>query len=284
MKNLILKGKTEVDGMKFNHIEGGFGEGKKSMLVKDISEIHQKELKYINEAINNNRKRFKNNIDIIDLKSVDLIDRDFLNDLGFSNSSIANSNNIYILSERGYSKLLKILEDDFAWEQYEKLVDDYFSLREKNSQSLPTMSQTEIIAMMAQNNVEIEKKANKALELAEKADKQINNALDVFTAPPDDNWRDAMNSKMRGMCQSYGLNYPVFYGDIYAELEMLARVNLSTRLTKLRKRMLANGATKTDCKNVTKLEIVERDPKLRPIFEGIVRKYQAKYAIESGVN
>lgn len=130
MNNLILKGKTKIEGMEFHHIEGGFGENKKSMLVKDIAEIHKRELKHINEAINSNIKRFKNGLDIIDLKSVGLIDRVSLNDLGFSNNSIANSKNIYLLSERGYSKLLKILEDDFAWEQYEKIVDGYFNMRQ----------------------------------------------------------------------------------------------------------------------------------------------------------
>lgn len=127
--NVKVNGLVNVDGMKFHDIEGGFGEGKKSMLVKEIANIHGKEFKHINEAINKNRTRFTNNIDIVDLKSVDLIDRDLLKGLGFSNSSIANANNIYLLSERGYSKLLKILEDDFAWEQYDKLVDGYFNMR-----------------------------------------------------------------------------------------------------------------------------------------------------------
>ena len=104
---------------------------KKAILVKEVAEIHGKKLKHINEAINNNRIRFKDDIDIIELKSADLVDRDFLNSLGFSNSSIANANNIYLLSERGYSKLLKILDDDVAWEQYEKLVDDYFNMRKE---------------------------------------------------------------------------------------------------------------------------------------------------------
>lgn len=130
-KELILKGLTEVEGMKFHDIEGGFGENKKSMLVRDIAKIHGKELKHINEAINVNRKRFKNGIDIIDLKStkfeVDLLDHKIYNQ-----NSINRSNNIYLLSERGYSKLLKILEDDFAWEQYEKLVDGYFYMRKEN--------------------------------------------------------------------------------------------------------------------------------------------------------
>jgi len=131
MQNLItVKGTTQVDNMEFADIEGGFGHGKKAMLVKDIARIHDKDLRHVNEAINKNRARFKDGVQIIDLKSVDFVDRDFLNTIGFSNSSIANANNIYILSERGYSVLLKILEDDVAWEQYEKLVDGYFNMRE----------------------------------------------------------------------------------------------------------------------------------------------------------
>lgn len=131
MNNQIIKinGLKQIENMKFHDIEGGFGEGKKAMLVKEIAEIHGRELKVINQAINMNRNRFNENIDIVDLKSVNQIDRDLLNNLGFSNSSIANANNIYLLSERGYSKLLKILEDDVAWEQYEKLVDGYFNMR-----------------------------------------------------------------------------------------------------------------------------------------------------------
>lgn len=129
--NVKVNGLVNVEGMKFHDIEGGFGEGKKAMLVKEIAEIHGRELKVINQSINMNRERFKDGIDIVDLKSVNQIDRDLLNGLGFSNSSIANANNIYLLSERGYSKLLKILEDDFAWEQYEKLVDGYFNMREQ---------------------------------------------------------------------------------------------------------------------------------------------------------
>ena len=129
MNTLKILGKQNVEGFEFVGIEGGFGEGKRAMLIKDIAEIHGKEMKVINQSINMNRKRFIDGTDIIDLKSVNQIDRDFLNGLGYSNSSIANANNIYILSERGYAKLLKILEDDVAWVQYEKLVDGYFNMR-----------------------------------------------------------------------------------------------------------------------------------------------------------
>ena len=72
-EKLKINGITEVSGMKFCDIEGGFGEDKKSMLVKDIANIHGRDLGKINELINNNRKRFKDSIDIIDLKNNEFV-------------------------------------------------------------------------------------------------------------------------------------------------------------------------------------------------------------------
>ena len=135
-KDLIkINGVKEVNGMRFNEIEGGFGEDKKSMLVKDIAIIHGRKLKAVNQLINNNRERFKDNVDIIDILNGN--SELPLQNLGFSDREIKISNNIYILSERGYSKLLKIMKDDLAWEKYNELVDNYFKMRQtiKNNKS-----------------------------------------------------------------------------------------------------------------------------------------------------
>lgn len=130
MDNIKVREIITIDNMKFHNIEGGFGNGKKAMLVKEIANIHGRELRLINEAINNNRKRFVDKVDIVDLKgtefAIDLIDSEI-----YTRNSINASKNIYLLSERGYAKLLKILEDDVAWEQYDKLVDEYFQMRKE---------------------------------------------------------------------------------------------------------------------------------------------------------
>ena len=128
MNELKILGTEKVGNFKFTGIEGGFGENKKAMLVRDIAVIHNSNVRRINEVINRNRKRFKDGVDIIDLLS----NEDFavvLNDSGFNQNQINASNNIYLLSERGYAKLLKILEDDKAWEIYDDLVDNYFNMR-----------------------------------------------------------------------------------------------------------------------------------------------------------
>ncbi|HHT7153977.1 TPA: ORF6C domain-containing protein [Bacillus cereus] len=130
VNELHILGKQNIAGNEFTGIEGGFGEGKKSMLVLDIAAIHNQPLKEINRRINDNRIRFKNGVDIVDLKSSGFNPPQLLN-LGFSNMQIAKANNIYLLSERGYAKLLKILEDDTAWNLYDQFVDGYFNMREQ---------------------------------------------------------------------------------------------------------------------------------------------------------
>ncbi|PGS69048.1 hypothetical protein COC69_26135 [Bacillus cereus] len=137
MNTLQIIGKQNVAGYEFTGIEGGFGEGKKAMLVKEIADIHSKKVWHINEAINNNRNRFKDGADIVDLLGIGLVDTE-IKAYGFSQQAInsyrgkkakGETAGIYILSELGYAKLLKILEDDTAWELYDKLVAEYFSLR-----------------------------------------------------------------------------------------------------------------------------------------------------------
>lgn len=151
MDKLIVKGIKNIGEMKFHDIEGGFGKDKKAMLVKEIAEIHSRDLKDINRNINNNIKRFINGIDILDLKVSEL--KSLSLELGYSNQSYANANNIYLLSERGYSKLLKILEDDVAWECYEKLVDGYFNMRSE----VPKMSkELQAIIMIDEKTVEMD--------------------------------------------------------------------------------------------------------------------------------
>ena len=146
MANELIKinGITEVNGMKFHEVEGGFGEGKKSILAKEIASIHNRNLFKVNELINSNRNRFEDNIDIVDLKGTEFAI--LLMDSGiYTQNSINASKNIYLLSERGYSKLLKIMDDDLAWEKYNELVDNYFNMRQTIKNKLKKPRQTKVV-------------------------------------------------------------------------------------------------------------------------------------------
>ena len=127
MDNLKVLGKEKIGSIEFTGIEGGFGKDKKCMLAKDIANIHGQQLKKINQLINNNKKRFKDGIDLINLLSTSQVLRNFAEENGLITNNRVKY--IYLLSERGYLKLVKLLEDEKAWEIYEELVDNYFNMR-----------------------------------------------------------------------------------------------------------------------------------------------------------
>lgn len=124
-------GLVKINNYEFEGIEGGFGENKKAISAADIAKIHKRELKEVNKLINNNRDKFKDFIDVIDLLS----DKKFeviLNNLGLKTSN--GQKYAYILSERGYSKLLKFMDDELSYDLYEQLLDNYFRLRQEIQQ------------------------------------------------------------------------------------------------------------------------------------------------------
>lgn len=94
MSNLTIKGKTELFGIEVPQIYGGFSDGQKVMLAKTVAENHGRELKVVNQTINMNRERFRDGEHVLEAGIM-------------SKQSIANSSNIYLLSQRGYIRLLK---------------------------------------------------------------------------------------------------------------------------------------------------------------------------------
>lgn len=149
MNQLKVIGKERIGHIEFTGIEGGFGKDKKAMLVKDIAKIHDKELRQINQAINMNRKRFKDGIDIVDLLNQSDGFRKFAQENRLIGSN--RTQHVYLLSERGYAKLLKILDDNKAWDIYDLLVDNYFNMRVAIKNNEPSLVQQRRLQIMEDN-------------------------------------------------------------------------------------------------------------------------------------
>ena len=146
---LKVLGTKHIGKITFTGIEGGFGPGKKAILAKDTARIHNQPVGEINRRINNNRKWFKDGVDIIDLKSVMAQNH---NEIGFTQNAWNRAKNIYLLSERGYAKLLKIMDDDRAWDIYDELVDNYFNMRVAIKENKPAIVNQERLAIMKDNS------------------------------------------------------------------------------------------------------------------------------------
>lgn len=165
---------------------------------------------------------------------------------------------------------------------------DYFIKVEdtlkKVAQRLPAMTHNEILLQTFQGMVEMEHK-QAALESRMETTEQIvlesavklENSLKVFSKPGN-NWKDSMELAIREMADGSGWALIKLKGKLYQELEIVANVDIQSRLTRKRNRMKKQGTTRKEYMAVNKLDIISHDKQLRPIFEGIVKRYQAVYA------
>lgn len=111
-------------GMEIPVVLGGFGPEARCICDKTAAEIHGTDAIKIRERINSNIGRFSKGIDYVDMaqriRAADTLE--ILHSLGYSKQAITQAEHIYILSERGYFKLVKILNSDQAWDVYENLL------------------------------------------------------------------------------------------------------------------------------------------------------------------
>jgi phage antirepressor YoqD-like protein len=128
MDKLRINGSQEFMGINIPIIEGGFGETSRIATVPMISNIHTIEVKIINQSIKRliDKKRLIENTDYIDLLSSEKL-KVTASDLGLITSN--GQRTAFILSERGYSKLIKYMDDDKSWEVMDQFIDEYFEMR-----------------------------------------------------------------------------------------------------------------------------------------------------------
>lgn len=151
MKNLTVKGSQKFMGKEIPVVAGGFGENAKCISDKTVAEIHKMEVWNIRARITDNIKRFKDGIDYIDMKQRlyqtktlrsegvgESHTLELLQSLGYAKQAITQAEHIYLLSERGYAKLIKIMDTDLAWEIHDKLMDEYFQMKEDKKRSALT--------------------------------------------------------------------------------------------------------------------------------------------------
>ena len=148
MKELMVKGTQTFLGKEIPVVEGGFGEDQRVVLATTIAKIHEVQSKHINELINKNISRFNDN-DLLDLKVVGGSDYNF-ESFGFTRMQVAKANNIYLLSERGYTKLVAMMDNknEKKWEVMDQLIDEYFAMRKViKENSLETKVMNELSEM-----------------------------------------------------------------------------------------------------------------------------------------
>ena len=295
-KNALVKvqGTQQFMGKEILVVLGGFGENCKVMLAKTIAEIHKMETKHVNELINRNIKRFKNEIDILDLGVV--LNDTGLKELGFTQQAInsykglrakGQGGNIYLLSERGYAKIIKIMDTDLAWDIHDQLMDEYFHLREEKQQ-MQSMSMEDIIIyqmqqskMMKEQLEQTQTVAIEAKATAEQATKQMEIVKDAMLLDHD-SWRKDCNNIINKVAKERGGTkeaYQQVRDEVYNLLQQRAGASLKTRVINKQDRMRREGISKSKVDKVSQIDVIAEDKRLKEIYIAVVKEMAIKYGV-----
>lgn len=252
-------------------------DGQRVVTFKDIDMIHKRPDGTARRNFNANKKYFIEGEDFYKVCADEIRTHKIIDISSKAREDIA------LITESGYLMLVKSFTDDLAWDVQRDIVNKYF--RAKYIPEQKQLTPIEMIASIANNAVETERRLNLAESKLndmqtsiDNTSSKLNQALDVFTetfAVPD--WSSCMNRRISAVIKQNGFNHQTERGNLYKELENLARCNLNVRKANKQKRMKKSGAKSKDIQAVSKLDVISDDAKLRAIFDGIVRRFEARY-------
>lgn len=176
----------------------------------------------------------------------------------------------YLLTKKGCDMVANKMTGEKGVIFTAMYVSAFEKMRERITKPMTT---AEMFQLQAQINVEQERR----LAAIEANQQKVIEACSV-PAVGRDEWQENMKKYLSGLCEEYGMSYPVMYDDLYSALERKVGCDLDRRQSNMRKRLKAAGATYKERQSVSKLTVIAKDPSLTGVFEGIVQRYAAHLA------
>lgn len=176
----------------------------------------------------------------------------------------------YLLTKKGCDMVANKMTGEKGVIFTAMYVSAFEKMRERITKPMTT---AEMFQLQAQINVEQERR----LAAIEANQQKVIEACSV-PAVGRDEWQENMKKYLSGLCEEYGMSYPVMYDDLYSALERKVGCDLDRRQSNMRKRLKAAGATYKERQSVSKLTVIAKDPVLTGVFEGIVQRYAAHLA------
>lgn len=278
MTPVILKGKTEFMGIEIPVIEGGFGEDEKVVLAKTVAEIHDMELKKVNELIKNNTDEFEAGIDIIDLKYNEAF-AVVAKDSGiYTQNALNASQNIYLLSEQGYMALVGLMKTEKAKELRKKFRREYFAMRQAIKQK--PMCIEDILIAQLQDMKAVKEQLTQVNNTAIEAKQEVQAIRDTMVLDPAA-WRTETSNLINKIAQKFGGNENIqaVRNESYELLESRARARLKVKQTNMRRKVLEETGSTSKANKISKLDVIASEARLREIYIAIVKEMAIKYGV-----
>ncbi len=176
----------------------------------------------------------------------------------------------YLLTKKGCDMVANKMTGEKGVIFTAMYVSAFEKMRERITKPMTAMQMLEL-------QVQVNKELSDRIDAVENNQKRIAEACSV-PAVGRDEWQEGMKKYLSGLCEEYGMSYPVMYDDLYSALERKVGCDLDRRQSNMRKRLKAAGATYKERQSVSKLTVIAKDPSLTGVFEGIVQRYAAHLA------
>lgn len=250
--------------------------GMRVLTTAQLAESYGADADYINRNFNNNKERYQSGKHFFLLEGDDL--KSFKMTTGKNDGSLLRVNKLYLWTEKGAWLHAKSLNTDQAWDAYEMLVDDYYSIKQSQldtSQLSPELQMfNKIFNSLAQSELEQKRISNEVAETKQ----DVQNIRDIVALNTRD-WRKDVNSILNDIARKQGgfEQYRFIRNESYQLLEQRANANLNIRVTNKQKKMALEGAPKSKIDKVSKLDVIDDDKRLLEIYLAVIKELAIKY-------
>lgn len=257
--------------------------GQRVLTTAQLAECYGTYAENITYNFNQHRDKFVEGRHYFLLKGREL--KEFKHQIGNSKVVKSNASHLYLWTEEGSLHHAKSLGTGKAWQVFVKLEETYFravgkEVKPADAASGETFPQyTEELlydAFEEMKDIRDQVQFNNDETQAVKKDIQCirdNMLIDIL------DWRTAAE----GIISAVGRKLdnpdgPWLY--VYRTLEKRACCRLSTRLKNLRNRELDKGLPAYKASNLTSMDVIDKDHRLKEIFISIVRELGIKYNVD----
>jgi len=143
-------------------------------------------------------------------------------------------------------------------------------------------TQAEIIAMIAQQGVEQERRLNAVEVRTTQLEVKQDNITEIIALNPTE-WRKKTTTLLNKIAVARGgfEEYRNVRNESYESLESRARCNLKRRLLNRKKDMSLNGVVKSKIDKISKLDVIAEDAKLVEIYLAVVKEMAIAHQIDT---
>ena len=211
-------GENDMNLVEINHIPLHIKEINNNRVItfKDIDQVHERPEGTASNAFKRNRKRFIENEDYYHITRNTPLD--VRCPLGLE---IVPPKGVILITESGYLMIAKVFNDDLAWEVQRKLVNNYFRLKEINSNYLSTDTLNTLnttLSIMQEELKQLREEQKKSKIAAKKVNGNTSPSL----------FAKSMFPKYRAIENYFGYSRTELYHKLYVTIQRYFDIDLNS--------------------------------------------------------